>query len=166
MVGVPYDVGVRLLPWTNKEVFHLFGQLVRRIELVQFMQSVGVRSRLSSELVYKGGNNTDFLSSLFKLAGAKKGAAQDGTSSGMFFLLKLMEVLGNGICNCRLAGASLASQPEDGRAVRRDGIGPCDYIIQNLLARSFGAWFAGHCRLGPQVSAVDHLPSTNTVKLR
>ena len=129
MVGVPYDVGVRLLPWTNKEVFHLFGQLVRRIELVQFMQSVGVRSRLSSELVCKGGNDMDLSSCLFKLAGAKKGAAQDGTSSGMFFLLKLMEVLGNGICNCRLAGASLTSQPEDGRAVRRDGVGPCNYIL-------------------------------------
>ena len=93
------------------------------------MQGVGVRSRLPSELVYKGGNNMDLSSCLFKLAGAEKVAAQDGVPSSMFCLLKLIEVLGNGICDGRLARASLAGQPEDRRTVRRDVLGPCNYIL-------------------------------------
>ena len=124
------------------------------------MQSVGVRSRLSSELVYKGGNNMDLSSCLFKLAGAKKAAAQDSVSS---CLLKPVKVLGNGICDCGLAGASVASQPEDRRAVRR--VGPCDYILLNFLARFFGARFASNFFPGPQVSVVDRLPSVIRVKL-
>ena len=97
----------------------------------------------------------DLSSCLFKLAKAKKAAAQEGASS---CLLKPIEVLCNGICDGRLAGASFTGQPEDRRAVRR--VGPCDY---NLSV--FGAWFAGHYHTGPQVSIVDRLPSPNTIKL-
>ncbi len=122
-------LGFGFPPWTNKEVLHLLGQLVGRVEFVEFMQSMGIRSRRSSELVCEGGNNMDLPSCHFKLAGTKKGAAYDGMSSSTFFLLKPVEVLGNGICDCRLARASLAGQPEDRRAVRRDGVGPCDYIL-------------------------------------
>ena len=68
-------------------------------------------------------------SCLFKLAGAQKVAGQDGMPSSMFCLLKLIEVLGNGICDGRFARASLAGQPEDRWAVCRDVVGPCDYIL-------------------------------------
>ena len=103
----------------------------------------------------------DLSSRLFKLAGAKKTTAQDSVSS---CLLKPVEVLGNGICDGRLARASLPGQPENGRAVRR--VCPCDYILSDLLARFFGARSADRCRPGPQVSVVDRLPSANTVQLQ
>ena len=93
------------------------------------MQGVGVRSRFSSKLVYKGGDNMDLSSCLLKLAGAEKVSAQDGVPSSMFCLLKLIEVLGNGICDGCLARASLAGHPEDRRAVRRDVVSPCKYLL-------------------------------------
>ena len=87
---------------------------------------MGTRSRLPSKLGYKGGDNMDPSSCLLKLAGAEKVASQDGVPSSMFGLLKLIEVFGNGICDGRLAKASLAGQPEDRRALRRDVVSPCD----------------------------------------
>ena len=93
------------------------------------MQGVGVRSRLPSKLVYEGGDNMDLSSCLLKLAGAEKVSAQDGVPSSMFCCLKLIEVLGNGICDGRLARASLAGHPEDRRAVRRDVVSPRNYLL-------------------------------------
>ena len=93
------------------------------------MQGMGVRSRLSSKLVHEGGNNMDLSSCLLKLAGAEKVSAQDGVPSSMFCLLKLIEVLGNGLCDGGLARASLAGQPEDRRAARRDVVSPCNYVL-------------------------------------
>ena len=71
----------------------------------------------------------DLSSCLLELARAEKVAAQDGVPPSMLCLLKLIEMLGDSICDRRLARASLAGQPEDGRAVRRDVISPCDYIL-------------------------------------
>ena len=106
----------------------------------------------------------DLSSCLLKLARAEEIAAHDCVLSS---LLKLIEVFGNGICDGRLARASLAGHPEDRRAVRRNLVSPCNYLLQNLLASSWSTGFAGHCRRpAPQVSVVDRLTGEKTVKFR
>jgi len=76
---------------------------------------MGVRSGFLRELVYECGKDPDPLSRLFELARAKEGATQDGVR---IWVLSPVEVLSDGECDGRLAGACLAGQPEDRRAVR------------------------------------------------
>ena len=149
-----------LLPRADKQVFQLLREYLHGVEFVGVKQSTWIGFRVTCKLVNKSGDNVLLSPRVVKLARTTVGSLKDIRH---LIVQGVVEMMADGIGNCRLAGACIAGQQEDSWTVGQWILRPVVNAVKDGDSCSWSARPAIQRSRPFDISVVDGLLGTRPV---